>query len=552
MRPLEVTLYTGLIVFTVVFFTISIRLKNNLSDSQVKRTFRGFCVFLYIVLITEIILRFNDYWQMKFADGLETIQPQSEEKGGLGNDHRFDKYRIGDLWRLGHDGISIFFYANAQTTATNYHQEYVGTIAKKYSKCIGPFDKRNTDCMKKVLDEVCPHKTLTDPIRGKKEDITEFINTDTLYATSGTTIFHLRLGDILENPIFQMVTGSPEEDHMKAIDRIAKKGGERILFVGGIHKKNVSEEKSTALIERIEKHAHDKGLKTMVISNDPDTDLCVLSRAKRLVSQPKSGFSMIAQSVARKNGADVMPVTNEADLGSDRYYDSELLIEKNIMLILCVPLAVMLVIGIIRYWNDSKSYHPPSKIGERMRWIFACLVFVALTLLTIPIVLPREDRGYRRYFMGSTFSRRWEDTDPAYVVVTSYFLFFSFLLWFLTNLQSGPYPLIVTALLGISFMLVSYTKAVSTYHNWCTAFFVLSLILMARMGKTSGWLWLPCILLFLISYIATHFALNWESTTDNEKIYVSSGFWFMYYLSQLSIVLTFFIWVYLNTIKGEK
>ncbi len=549
MRPLEVTLYTGLVVFTVVFLRVSFRVETQLSDSQAKRTFLAFSVFLYIVLITEIILRFKDYWQAKYAeeDDLETIQAQGEANG-LKNDNRFTDYRIGDLWRLGHDGISIFFYD--KNTTTNHHQEFDGTIAKKYSKCIGPFDKRNTDCMMKVLGEVCPQKTLGEPIRGGKGGITEFINPNTLYPTSGTTIFHLRLGDVLENSISNTKTGSSEEDHMKAIDRIAGKGGERILFVGGIHKKNVDEEKSKALIKRIEKRANDKGLETMVISNDPDTDLCVLSRAKRLVSQPKSGFSMIAQSVARKNGADVIPVTNEEDLGSDRYYDSELLIEKNVMLIVCVPLAIMLVVGIFRYWNDSKSYHPPSKIGGRTRWFFACLVFVALTLLTIPVVLPREDRGYKKYFIGSTFSRRWEDTDPSYVAVTTYFLFFSFLLWFLTNLQSGPYPLIVTALLGISFMLVSYTKAVSWHHSWCTALFILSLILMVRMGKTSGLLWLPCILLFSISYIATHFALNWESTAENEKVYVSSGFWFMYYLSQLSIVLTFFIWVYLNTIKA--
>lgn len=131
-----------------------------------------------------------------------------------------------------------------------------------------------------VLREKCPARLEKSGVSFRPDDL----------------VVHIRVGDAVEKDYAMKWVGIKSEAVIKAIKHAAdKKTFQRAFLIFGKHLSQVqTESKSEKYILEVQQALKEVGIKDInVISNDPDTDLCIISFAPTLVYNSKSSFSYI-------------------------------------------------------------------------------------------------------------------------------------------------------------------------------------------------------------------------------------------------------------------
>lgn len=399
-----------------------LRLRDGATGPQ--KLALGFHLAVVLILVLEHLDRLRIRNAVHCAEDAGHGAEDAGRKSGLllASPH---PYRVGDLYRLGHSPATrVFGYEKTMLAASEFHaRHFPNSVAARYAKCIGVHDTRNTACLQAALTAHCDGATMQTLDPARQGELYEYLRADHS-STPGTAVFHLRLGDVLTDPFAKLLTSSGTlQDHLARVRDCARRGLRRILFVGGLHTP-VGEAESLAMIRRLEQHAALHGLDSLVVSGTPDSDLCVLSRANLLVSQRKSGYSIMAQDVALARGkavlgVDGVPVTRK----------SGNLVETRVVKG-ASALLFALAAGLALRAPPATPAPPVLRL-----YAFAALI-LSFGALVFPLVKHRPDRNYAQTAAGASYGLRLNDTASAYVVWAALLFLGSATLWSLCHGRS--------------------------------------------------------------------------------------------------------------------
>jgi hypothetical protein len=127
--------------------------------------------------------------------------------------------------------------------------------------------------------------------------------------TKGTALVHLRVGDVngtkgIKGVFYRFFTGVVT-DKYKAVAKRAKEDGiKRVVLVGGVHQTPDPDNLTSSVlyVRTVAQHFMNQGIPSVMISNTPDIDMCLLADAPYYVYVSKSGFSQIAAFTGPRTG----------------------------------------------------------------------------------------------------------------------------------------------------------------------------------------------------------------------------------------------------------
>lgn len=199
-------------------------------------------------------------------------------------------YRIGDLvLYAGTNNIQIT--QDKENLMRYMVQNFPTSIAGQYLKqSKSLFRHRDFETLFKVCDQKCPSlmKRLLDADPHLKRLLTDF--------KTQTAIVHLRLGDAVSNSRAKKATGVTPATYEHVAKHLQEKGIKYAVVVCGIHiaPKPGDTDKSAETYRTIKAFFDKRGIEVYMVSNDPDTDFCLISGAENLVYCSKSGMSLLA------------------------------------------------------------------------------------------------------------------------------------------------------------------------------------------------------------------------------------------------------------------
>lgn len=225
--------------------------------------------------------------------GKESKAPESQ-KGSLFNED-FMHYRIGDVFRFpagsfhgGHKHATKSGYLlDGKTKALELNEfhlkHYPDSLASKYLK---KKTKPSADfeAMEDVLNKSCPLILKTTKLDDNFQDKRYSFKAEKV-DSADTVVMHARLGDTAND---KNVTSILEKTRKLDLGPMVNK----VIIICGMHFGTKEQEiKSKKILEEIRGVFYSKGVKSIVISNTPDEDACVLSKGKTVFIPKRSGFS---------------------------------------------------------------------------------------------------------------------------------------------------------------------------------------------------------------------------------------------------------------------
>lgn len=536
--------------FALVLIAIAAFLKLKAGGTGLQKVFLFLNMTVVLVIVLEHLARLNCYHTVQLAAKRDSENMTGSESGLRNSQTSTNRpYRIGDVYRFGHDPFSRFGgYAKPgiinsdMIMAAPFHVKYFeDSLASSYSKCIGLYDVKNRECMRSAMEKHCSLEREVKTLDPKKQDaLHEFLG-DSKRATPGTAVFHLRLGDVLVDKLAQIITGSGSlEDHFDRIRDIAERGFKRILFVGGLHK-STGEKESLEMIRALQDRASAHGLDSAVVSSDPDTDLCVLSNAEFLISQRKSGYSKIAEDMALNGKREVMGVD-----GSRATNSNGNVAETSAMCLLAAVLYIFAFAAFAVAMFKGAPLKPGAAETPRALRLYSFAAFALATAAVVyPLVKPRPDRLYSEVWIGATYSRRMEDTWFEYILAMSMLFFTGAGLWCLCHTGSTPWGVCLPLLVAASLIFLANTSAISKEHSYATISMVVSFLLLMYLQGSKGYWVAPLMGAIIVAvWFYAHAEIDGETT---EETRVSAPTWCLYYAGQIVAGMLFFVWIGLNT-----
>lgn len=226
-------------------------------------------------------------------------------------------YRIGDL--VLYAGINNLFMMQGKENIMYYHaKNFPNSIASAYMRETKSFFRhRDFEAFFNVCDKKCP--ALMEKLFQKDETVRTLL-TD---FKDKTAIVHLRLGDAVSGEKAKKATGVTPATYVHVANLLAKKGIEHVIVVCGIHVPDrSSDDKSMDVYNEIKGFFDKHKINVYMSSNDPDTDMCLISGAEKLVYCSKSGMSLLAGKRCKKRNNfcfDVMNIKEEYDKNKTPY-----------------------------------------------------------------------------------------------------------------------------------------------------------------------------------------------------------------------------------------
>lgn len=483
---------------------------------------------------------------------IPTDTPKPQEKSGKLVNDGWRGYRVGDVWRVGYMS-PVFPFAQEQGLTTSHHhlKRFPRSIASEYLRCTTPVGARDVKCMTEAFDKVCHSKGKGDmsneiEMKGTSLKIDEVMNEDGSLKPK-TAVVHMRIGDVIgkaSGVLSSKMTKMEDTVYGKVCSQMVKDGIDKAILVGGIHKTKgqggeVDENESIKYLDKVMTMCKKKGVRSLLVSNDPDSDLCLFGQAEYFVSQPKSGYSQIAQAVVRKRGHKVLPATLETYYRKDDVLESEKHEVWMMQYLGYVLVAAAIILLIMSRFVPCKK----SNWGGYRTLFFVVSSISFLLLFLVPLIMPREDRDYGN-FLGATFSRRLEDTNAIYLFICIPFFLIGFTGWAYTTFNKDlrvpaiVFMLVAAYLYGKCSM---YNKIVHTVAPLLVAGFF-----WAYMATTTGqpmnalkWLLVMAGPILLLGFINK--LVNRGETS--EDFVVPDWAWWIYYSSQVWFTLVFLFWM---------
>ena len=120
--------------------------------------------------------------------------------------------------------------------------------------------------------------------------------------TPHTALVHIRIGDVLVDGFRMSMTGVEADQYKRVASRLRSIGIDKAVLIGGVHvtPKGTDVSASVAYAREVATYLEEEGIRSVMMSSDPDLDLCLLVEAEVLVAHPKSGFSRIAIDVRKR------------------------------------------------------------------------------------------------------------------------------------------------------------------------------------------------------------------------------------------------------------
>jgi hypothetical protein len=221
-------------------------------------------------------------------------------------------YRIGDL--VLYSGTNNIHMAQDYENIMRYHvQNFPNSIGGQYVKQSKAFFRhRDFETFFNVCDQKCPGlmQKLLEADPHLKKLLTEH--------KEETAVVHLRLGDAVSDKRAKKATGVTPATYVHVAEMLHSKGIKYAVVVCGIHivPKPGATDKSAEAYRKIKSFFDAKDIEVYMVSNDPDTDFCLISGAQNLVYCSKSGMSLLAgKRCNRKNNYcfNVMDIQEERE-----------------------------------------------------------------------------------------------------------------------------------------------------------------------------------------------------------------------------------------------
>lgn len=277
-------------------------------------------VMLVITILLLTIISVTVWGMVGVRSKCVTVSPESMSGRETTS---FSGYRVGDVYKFGFIPYSFAWKDDKDDRQydpiTSFHLDHFpGTIASEYILntnkkpfSTGIYDKES---MRRAFGKVCSELLPKIPIENTHPDaIFDFDPTSLDPTNIGTPVVHIRLGDVINKKTGKLNPrkGFEPEVYDRLAEHLGKDGTKRVILlcgVGSLASTANSDDrarKTNDMLEQIRMNFIKHGIKTIVVRNSPDEDLCLMGTAPKIVPS-LSGFARIAADIGRARGAEVI------------------------------------------------------------------------------------------------------------------------------------------------------------------------------------------------------------------------------------------------------
>lgn len=307
------------------------------------------------------------------------------------------------------------------------------SIASQYLECIGNFSRRDSACMRKIIETRCP----------------ALIEWE------------------VDAAIHAMVETPDElESYQKTFQLLKRYGRENIVLVSENNNKNIGE-----IILYL---AQKEGLNASLLTLTPDEMLCLFARTDFFIGHPRSQLSHIAFAL-NQNSATIRlhPEDKRPDGTINDIVHTE---HVSLIIVACIMLFVALIItmrdrGVVKGISGNK------------RVSLACFIACFVAMFLFPLVKPSNTIA-SEYMPDWVLSRRLNDFDCLFALIISSLFVFSGVWWINSTFFKTPLNWAVMLFVASTYLVLKATWDQQTIHLVSIAMLLGSMLLLPVYTKS--------------------------------------------------------------------